>query len=85
MDEPIPTLISCPIAPSKAVEKLHVVPITPSSVRVQWAPLAEAQWSGDAPTGGYRILYQPLTDFPTALQHHMKLDVPGIKVTNTHL
>ncbi|XP_013182226.1 PREDICTED: protein sidekick isoform X2 [Papilio xuthus] len=68
-----------PAAPSKAVEQLRVVPITPSSVRVQWAPLAEAHWSGDTAHGGYRVSYQPLTDFPTSLQHTMKQDVQGIK------
>ncbi|XP_053624713.1 protein sidekick isoform X3 [Plodia interpunctella] len=73
------TVRTLPAAPSKAVENLHVVPITPSSVRVQWSPLSEPHWSGDTRTGGYRVLYQPLTDFPTALQQTMKLDVPGIK------
>ncbi|KAG6449472.1 hypothetical protein O3G_MSEX006098 [Manduca sexta] len=73
------TIRTLPAAPSKAVENLRVVPITPSSVRVQWTPLAEQYWSGDTHTGGYRIFYQPLTDFPTALQQTMKLEVPGIK------
>ncbi|CAG9096606.1 unnamed protein product [Plutella xylostella] len=68
-----------PAAPSKAVENLHVVPITPSSVRVQWSPLSEQHWSGDTATGGYRVFYQPLTDFPTPLQQTMKQEVPGIK------
>lgn len=73
------TVRTLPAAPSKAVENLHVVPITPNSVRVQWSPLGEQHWSGDTRTGGYRIRYQPLTDFPTALQQAMKQDVPGIK------
>ncbi|XP_059054428.1 protein sidekick [Achroia grisella] len=73
------TIRTLPAAPSKAVENLHVVPITPSSVRVQWSPLGEPHWSGDARTGGYRVLYQPLTDFVPALHHTMKVDVPGIK------
>nr|XP_049695374.1 protein sidekick isoform X4 [Helicoverpa armigera] len=73
------TVRTLPAAPSKAVENLHVVPITPSSVRVQWSALGEAHWSGDTRTGGYRVRYQPLTDFPTALQQTMKQDVPGIK------
>lgn len=62
------------------MEGLHVVPITPSSVRVQWTPLGEQYWSGDTRTGGYRVFYQPLTDFPTPLQQTMKQEVPGIKV-----
>ncbi|KAI8435034.1 hypothetical protein MSG28_003463 [Choristoneura fumiferana] len=73
------TVRTLPTAPSKAVEKLHVVPITPSSVRVQWTPLTEQYWSGDTQTGGYRVYYQPLTDFPTPLHHTMKQEVPGIK------
>lgn len=75
------TLSICRVAaPSAAVEGLRVVPITPSSVRVQWTPLAAPHWSGDARTGGYRVLYQPLADFPTPLQQTMKRDVPGVKV-----
>ncbi|CAH0692396.1 unnamed protein product [Chilo suppressalis] len=73
------TVRTLPASPSKAVENLRVVPITPSSVRVQWTPLGEQYWSGDTRTGGYRVFYQPLTDFPTALQQTMKQEVPGIK------
>ncbi|XP_026329233.1 protein sidekick isoform X2 [Hyposmocoma kahamanoa] len=73
------TVRTLPAAPSKAVEGLHVVPITPSSVRVQWTPLGEQYWSGDTRTGGYRVFYQPLTDFPTPLQQTMKQEVSGIK------
>lgn len=73
------TVRTLPAAPSKAVEGLHIVPITPSSVRVQWRPLADSHWSGDTHTGGYRVFYQPLTDFPTPLQQTMKQEVPGIK------
>ncbi|XP_052737459.1 protein sidekick isoform X2 [Bicyclus anynana] len=73
------TVRTLPAAPSKAVENLRVVPITPSSVRVQWAPLGEQHWSGDARTGGYAVHYQPLTDFPASLHNTMKVDVPGIK------
>ncbi|XP_050344863.1 protein sidekick isoform X1 [Nymphalis io] len=73
------TVRTLPAAPSKAVENLRVVPITPSSVRVQWAPLGEQHWSGDARTGGYSVSYQPLTDFPASLHTTMKQEVPGIK------
>ncbi|CAG9585499.1 unnamed protein product [Danaus chrysippus] len=72
------TVRTLPAAPSKAVEKLVVVPITPSSVRVQWRALGEQHWSGDTRTGGYSVSYQPLTDF-TSLQRAMKREVPGIK------
>ncbi|GBP30656.1 Protein sidekick [Eumeta japonica] len=73
------TVQTLPAAPSKAVEGLHVVPITTNSVRVQWWALSDQYWSGDTRTGGYRVLYQPLTDFPSPLQQNMKQEVPGIK------
>ncbi|XP_045491212.1 protein sidekick isoform X2 [Colias croceus] len=73
------TVRTLPAAPSKAIDNLRVVPITPSSVRVQWSPLADTHWSGDTRTGGYRVLYQPLTDFTATLQNTMKQEVPGIK------
>ncbi|XP_052873091.1 protein sidekick [Anopheles cruzii] len=65
-------------APSRGVTDLKVVPITTTSVRVQWNPLESSAWNGDAETGGYRILYQPLSDFPSTLQTTPKLDVPGV-------
>lgn len=64
------------------MENLRVVPITPSSVRVQWTALGEQHWSGDARTGGYAVYYQPLTDFPAPLHNTMKMEVPGIKVSD---
>lgn len=70
-------------APSKAVPGVKVVPITTTSVRVSWEPLAEQHWSGDFATGGYRVLFQPVSDFPTPLQQTPKQDVPGIGVSNT--
>lgn len=35
-------------------------------------------WNGDSETGGYRILFQPVSDFPTALQATPKQEVMGI-------
>uniref|UniRef100_A0A182ITM4 Uncharacterized protein n=1 Tax=Anopheles atroparvus TaxID=41427 RepID=A0A182ITM4_ANOAO len=67
-----------PAAPSDGISGLKVVPITTTSVRVQWSALQPAAWNGDAATGGYRILYQPLSDFPSTLQSTPKLDVPGV-------
>ncbi|XP_054086564.1 protein sidekick isoform X3 [Zeugodacus cucurbitae] len=74
-----------PAAPSSGVGGLKVVPITTTSVRVQWNALETAMWNGDAATGGYRILYQQLADFPTALQATPKTDVMGINVNNVVL
>ncbi|KPU75012.1 uncharacterized protein Dana_GF21177, isoform C [Drosophila ananassae] len=67
-----------PAAPAVGVGGLKVVPITTTSVRVQWGALETGMWNGDAATGGYRILYQQLSDFPTALQSTPKTDVHGI-------
>lgn len=67
-----------PAAPSQAVSKLKVVPITTTSVRVQWSPLDNSHWNGDSVTGGYRVLYQPISDFPSALQAIPKQEIMGI-------
>ena len=47
---------------------MKVVPITTSSIEVHWNAIDEIYWSGDHETGGYRVIYQPVSDFPTALQ-----------------
>lgn len=57
-----------PAAPARGVTGLKVVPITTTSVRVEWRALEAAEWNGDAATGGYRVLFQPVSDFPMALQ-----------------
>ncbi|XP_070138921.1 protein sidekick isoform X6 [Drosophila bipectinata] len=74
-----------PAAPAVGVGGLKVVPITTTSVRVQWSALETGMWNGDAATGGYRILYQQLSDFPTALQSTPKTDVLGINVNSVVL
>lgn len=76
-----------PAAPSKGVNNLKVVPITTTSVQVYWDPIEETHWSGDISTGGYRVIFQPVSDFPTALQATPKEDVMGIHVSykNNHL
>lgn len=67
-----------PAAPSQGVSGLKVVPITTTSVRVQWNSLEKSHWNGDSMTGGYRVLFQPISDFPTALQATPKQEVMGI-------
>ncbi|XP_032295843.1 protein sidekick isoform X7 [Drosophila virilis] len=74
-----------PAAPAIGVGGLKVVPITTTSVRVHWNALETGMWNGDAATGGYRILYQQLSDFPTALQSTPKTDVMGINVNSVVL
>ncbi|XP_043274054.1 protein sidekick isoform X3 [Venturia canescens] len=70
-----------PAAPSRGVSGLKVVPITTTSVEVHWDMIEEIHWSGDHETGGYRVVYQPVSDFPTALQATPKQEVFGIKET----
>lgn len=67
-----------PAAPSQGVVGLKVVPITTTSVRVQWNSLDKTFWNGDSITGGYRVLFQPISDFPTALQATPKQEIMGI-------
>ncbi|XP_059222213.1 protein sidekick isoform X2 [Stomoxys calcitrans] len=74
-----------PAAPSVSVTNLKVVPITTTSVRVKWNALETSMWNGDASTGGYRILYQQLSDFPAALQATPKTDVMGINIDSVVL
>lgn len=62
---------------------MKAVPITTTSVEVFWEPVDEQYWSGDTKTGGYRVIFQPVSDFPTALQATPKEEVMGITVS-TH-
>lgn len=68
------------LAPSRGVTELKVVPITTSSIEVHWTPIDEQYWSGDYQTGGYRVFYQPQTDFSSALPGPPKEEVMGINV-----
>ncbi|XP_058794092.1 protein sidekick isoform X3 [Phymastichus coffea] len=74
-----------PTAPSRGVTDLKVVPITTSSIEVHWSPIDELYWSGDHSTGGYRVFYQPLSDFPTALPGPPKEEIMGINETKITL
>lgn len=67
-------------APTRGVSGLKAVPITTSSIQVHWNMIEEMYWSGDHKTGGYRVIYQPVSDFPTALQSTPKVDILGIEV-----
>lgn len=58
-----------------------MVPITTTSVEVYWEPVDMQYFSGDLETAGYRVVFQPVSDFPTALQATPKVDVPGYKVS----
>lgn len=54
-------------------------------MEVSWDPIEEQYWSGDIKTGGYRINFQPVSDFPTALEAIPKEEIMGIKVNVTHI
>jgi protein sidekick len=66
-------------APSKGIENLKVVPITTTSVKVHWSALNKMFWNGDFATGGYRVFFQQVTEFQSALQEIPKFDVMGIE------
>jgi len=67
-----------PAAPAFPVTGLKVIPITTTSVRVEWAPLGKHLWNGDS-DGGYRITYQPIDDFGSKILRDIpKFDVMGI-------
>ncbi|XP_074029858.1 sidekick cell adhesion molecule isoform X2 [Leptinotarsa decemlineata] len=68
-------------APSKSITGLKAVPITTTSVEVFWEPVEEQYWSGDTKTGGYRVVFQPVSDFPTALQVTPKEEIMGINAS----
>lgn len=70
------------LAPSKGVENVRIVPITTTSVHIQWKPISEEYWSGDYETGGYIILFQPVSDYAISLQLSPKQQVRGIMVNN---
>jgi hypothetical protein len=59
---------------------VKVVPITTTSVSVEWDAVEKVYWSGDHETGGYRVEYRS-EKFPTAVQTTPKEDVLGIEVS----
>ena len=69
-----------PAAPAFPITGLKVVPITTSSVRVEWVPLKKNLWNGDSDgESGYRIVYQPIDDFGSKILSDVpKKDVMGI-------
>ncbi|XP_050437025.1 protein sidekick isoform X2 [Adelges cooleyi] len=77
-----PQVRTLPASPSHQVNKVHVVPITTTSVQVSWGPVAPQYWNGDTHTGGYKVLYQPVTDMPVALQTIPSQIIMGTKETS---
>ncbi|XP_051172890.1 protein sidekick isoform X3 [Leptopilina boulardi] len=74
-----------PAAPAKGVTGLKVVPITTTGIEVYWNMIEEIHWSGDHETGGYRVVYQIVSDFPTAIQATPKEEIMGINQTKMTL
>lgn len=72
------------LAPSRGVTGLKVVPITTTSVRVEWDTVEKIYWSGDHKTGGYRVEYRS-EKFPTAAQATPKEDVMGVEVSSCYV
>ncbi|CAG0892307.1 unnamed protein product [Darwinula stevensoni] len=72
-----------PAAPSKTVGDIKVIPITRTSVKVKWSPLSDEAFNGDTGTGGYRIHYRQVTDFPSthSLQQEEIYDIHSSEVT----
>ncbi|CAG0921735.1 unnamed protein product [Notodromas monacha] len=60
-----------PDAPERSVEAVRVIPITRTSVRIEWSPLAKSDWNGDLKSGGYRILYRQVNHFPS-ISHNVQ-------------
>lgn len=76
-----------PAAPSGSVSDVQVVPITTTSVRVSWKSLEPVQkWNGDGETGGYRVEYRQIVDYPVAsAQSSPKEEIHGMKATSVVL
>lgn len=60
---------------------LKVVPVTTTSIEVHWNAIETIHWSGDHLTGGYRVFYQTVSDFPSALPVPPKEEIKGINVS----
>lgn len=80
-----PQVRTLPAAPTKGVENVKVVPITTTSVHVHWKPIEESYWSGDYETGGYSVLFQPVSDYPVSLQMSPKQQLRGIAASEVIL
>ncbi|CAG7730812.1 unnamed protein product, partial [Allacma fusca] len=69
-----------PAAPDVPVGDVQVIPITTNSVRVSWKPLPAELWYGDAKTGGYRVMYHQIVDYPVAsVRSTPKEEIYGIE------
>merc|ERR1719397_1266873 len=74
-----------PAAPSATVTNLKVTPITRTDVRVTWDPVAASQFNGDVETGGYKIEYREVTDFPSPLSASPQVKLKGVTISEVLL
>merc|ERR1719266_3228743 len=74
------TTLTLPAAPSAVVTNLRVTPITRTDVRVTWDPIPVAEFNGDVDTGGYKIEYREVTDFPSPLSSSPQVELKGITI-----
>ena len=69
-----------PDAPERAVEDIRVIPITRTSVRIEWSSLSKGDWNGDVKSGGYRILYRQVGHFSSISHHVQQEEIHDIEV-----
>ena len=74
-----------PAAPSSTVENLKVTPITRTDVRVTWNPLQVSDFNGDVESGGYKIEYREVTDFPSPLSSSPQVELKGVSISEVVL
>ena len=59
---------------------VKVIPITTTAVRVEWRPLTAEAWSGDPVSGGYRVEYRPISEFPSPMAGARESAVNDVQV-----
>jgi len=68
-------------APTGSPTDVTVTPITSTNVRVSWKPLAAGSWNGDAETGGYKVEYRQVVDYPVGASVLPKEEVRGTQAS----
>merc|ERR1719319_1336130 len=71
------TTRTLPAAPS--------APITRTDVRVNWTPLHVKDFNGDVESGGYKIEYREVTDFPSPLNSSPQVELRGVTISEVVL
>ena len=79
------TTRTLPAAPSGTVTRLKATPITRTDVRVNWNPLPVKDFNGDVDSGGYKIEYREVTDFPSPLSSSPQVELRGVTISEVVL